>query len=496
MKMKWYLAAMLALLAIGHFGIEAPDNHALRVLFYVLAAYMAGYIFYHEYKRWQGEDPDGPPPKRAKDPPSALKEATWQPPEPKGTRYPPEKNAAASSPGVRGNPAVTKEIPERLVIQTLENILQETSPAVRSDITQRAQRAAKGDVDAMLAFGQGLMYGDAYLKRDVKMGIRWMGHAVAHGAADMLPILEWAQECDKQATLPRIARKPESYVSNVSAMDFLDSLIGLEKVKKQVKTFINRHNLEKLRHKNQLPSESSLNLNLVFTGNPGTGKTVVAQQLGNILAGAGLLKTGHMVEASGISLADRYVGGAAPKVEAAVRQALGGVLFIDEAYALISQVGQHGPQGSGAMEAITTLLTQMNQYKGKFMVIVAGYPDEMEAFLNFNPGLKSRFREILHFDNFSTDELVRIFMKHAEDRHYILTEGCRTVLEKIMHAAPGKYAKSFGNARFVGNLFEETLERVANRVAQAKDVTREDLMTITPFDINDAAEDFLRQHRR
>ena len=146
-------------------------------------------------------------------------------------------------------------------------------------------------------------------------------------------------------------------------------------------------------------------------------------------------------------------------------------------------------------DAIATLLLEMNRHKGRFMVIVAGYPEEMEDLLNFNPGFRSRFREKLHFPNFSMEELVQIFLRLTEDRHYTLTEGCRPVLEKVMNAAPGKYAKSFGNARFVGNLFEETLERVANRVAKMQNVSREDLVTITPFDINDAAEDLMRQHR-
>lgn len=487
----WYLAALLALLAISHF--ETPDNLALRQLFYVLCAYVVGYLVYRMSKRWLGSDDENEP----AEPPS-TKKAEFKPQAPQRSSYLPEKKLEPLSPSqpMQSNPAVQKEIPERLVVQTLENILSETPSAVRSDITQKARRAAQGDVEDMLAFGQGFMYGDDYLKRDVKIGIRWIGHAVAHGAVDMLPILKWAQECDRKFTLPTISRKPASYVSNRSAMDFLDSLIGLGNVKKQIKTFINRHKLERLRHKNQLPSESSLNLNLVFTGNPGTGKTVVAQRLGRILAGEGLLKSGHVVEASGVSLIDQYVGATTPKIDAAVQQALGGILFIDEAYALISHVGQRGPQSSSAMEGITALLMQMNQHKGEFMVIVAGYPDEMKELLNFNPGLKSRFRETLHFDNFNTEELVQIFLKNADDRQYILTEGCQTVLEKIMHAAPGKYAKSFGNARFVGNLFEETLERVANRVAQVANVTREDLMTITPFDINDAAEDFMRQHNR
>lgn len=367
---------------------------------------------------------------------------------------------------------------------------------IQNEITQRTHIAAKDHVETMLGFANGFIFGDMYLKRNLGLGIRWLGHAVAHGAEDMRLMLEWVQDCEEKRVLPKVSKKPASYASKAASMVLLDNLIGLENVKAQIKSLLNRQNLERLRTQNNLPSQTEFNLHLVFTGNPGTGKTALAQRLGDILADAWMLTLGHVVEVSGTDLIAEYIGSTAPKVEAAVKSALGGILFIDEAYALISHVGVNGRGSSASMIAITTLLTQMNKYKGQFMIIVAGYPEDMKNLMEFNPGFKSRFRETLHFPNFSSEELVQIYMKIAEEKHYILADGSKQVPEKIMHTAPGQHSKSFGNARFVGNLLEETLERVANRVAQKHEVTRDDLITITPFDINDAAKDFAAQSTR
>jgi len=472
MKIKWYLAALVGLFVLGNIVAADPDNSAFRVMLYTLGFALTSFIIYYylgHFFGWRGKSDDD------------------------------DDQATARSEKQENTPNPHQEISRQLIDRTRSHIHTYTPANVHTEITVKIRRAASGDVPLMLAFGRGFLFGDAYLRRDIKIAMEWLAHAARHDDKDAIFLLDWAVQEEKKGKVPEMPNKPPSYISTVapsSPTAQIEDMIGLENVKKQIKALLNRQSLEALRKKSGLPSESDINLHLVFTGNPGTGKTMVAQRLGAILADAGLLTTGHLVEASGVDLVDRYVGGTTPKVEAAVAKALGGILFIDEAYALISHVGSRGPESSAAMEGITALLMQMNKHKGRFMVIVAGYPEEMNGFLNFNPGLKSRFRETLHFDNFSTEELVQIFLKIAKDRHYILAEGSQTVLEKIMRAAPGKYAKSFGNARFVGNLFEETLERVANRVAKKKDVTREDLMTITPFDINDAAEDFMRQNKR
>lgn len=495
MQSKVILAALLGFFVLGNLVARNPDSAFIQLSFYVYAAISVGFIAHFYLTRWwygdRDEEEAPPPPADNATPP--RRRATWQP-VPLEHAPPPPAPAAP-------NPAIQKDIPDALIQLTLQNLKATTSAPVREEVTLRAYAAQKGDVQAMTDFGQAFLDGDDCMKRDLPLAARWMGHAVAHGAHGMRPLLEWVQHCIETNTLPPVTDKNKthikgrSYMSRASAQAELDALIGLNSVKAQVRSLINRRNLEKLRDQNQLPSDPDINLHLVFTGNPGTGKTVVAQLLGALLANAGILPRGQVVEVSGVNLVGEYIGTTGPKVEDAVKRAMGGILFIDEAYALIAHVGVHGPQRSASMDAITTLLLEMNKHKGKFMVIAAGYPDEMKHFLEFNPGLKSRFRETLHFDNFSAEELVQIYIKIANDKYYKLAEGCRPVLKKIMEDAPGKYARNFGNARFVANLFEETLERVADRVAQKTDVTREELMTITPFDISAAAEDFRRQHK-
>lgn len=498
MQAKTTLAVLLGFFVLGNLVARDPDNAYIRLAFYVYAAVSVGVISHYYLTRWWRGDADedegeAPIPPAVSVPP-ARRSPTWQP---VPLEHPPQAPAANAAP----NPAVQRDIPDELIQLTLQNFKATASTAVREEVAARAAAAKGGDVQAMTDFGHAFMDGDDCMKRDLPLAVRWMGHAVAHGAPDLRPLLEWVQHCVETNTIPPVTNKDKtyiksrSYMSRASAQAELDSLIGLASVKSQVRSLINRRNLEKLRHKNELPSDPEFNLHLVFTGNPGTGKTIVAQLLGALLANAGILPRGQVVEVSGANLVGEYIGTTGPKVEEAVKRAMGGILFIDEAYALISHIGVNGPQSSASASAITTLLLEMNKHKGKFMVIAAGYPDEMKHFLEFNPGLKSRFRETLHFENFSPEELVQIYIKIANDKYYKLAEGCRQVLKKIMEDAPGKYARNFGNARFVANLFEETLERVADRIAQKPDVTREELMTITPFDISAAAEDFRRQHK-
>lgn len=294
---------------------------------------------------------------------------------------------------------------------------------------------------------------------------------------------------------PTPAAEAPPVMSAQEAQARLAGLVGLESVKAQIETLINRHKFDRLREGQGLSTQAA-NLHLVFTGNPGTGKTTVARILGAILHGAGVLPKGHVVEVSDYDLIGRYVGEATPRIEACVKQAMGGILFIDEAYNMLTNVGNAGVQHSGAMNGITSLLQQMEMHAGKFMVIAAGYPEQMQDFLSFNPGLKSRFREVLHFENFSGAELVDIYTRLARQKEFVLSDGCDAVLSNIMQSAPAYYAKHFGNARFVNNLFEETLERVANRVVRMDAPTREDLMQITAFDIQSAAEDFRQQDMR
>jgi hypothetical protein len=484
MVAAFYIIGFFALIVVGYFTAENPDSVGWRAMLYTLGFLMTAVLVYKylgQYFGWHdGEEEEDIP---------TTKNAVL-----KSTKKPPPAEEPASPPIVV-TPLTSAEIAS-LMPRTLAEIQADTPPEIRAEITEKIRRAQTDDPEMACNFGRAVLFGEAYLKVNMELATAWLSHAAAQNVYGADFLLDWARDSIVKGKPPIMPNKPMSYVSTAAPLSLIDNMIGLESVKKQIKSLLNRRLLEEMRKKNNLPSLDSFNLNLVFTGNPGTGKTMVAQRIGAILAAAHILKTGHIVEVSGADMVGEYIGTTAPKIEAAVKNAIGGILFIDEAYALISHVGQRGPENSASMTALTTLLMQMDKHRGKFMVIVAGYPDEMKNFLNFNPGLKSRFREVLHFPNFSTEELVQIFEKIAVNRHYILAEGSKTVLEKIMHAAPGKYAKSFGNARFVSNLFEETLERVANRVAQKQNPSRDDLMTITPFDINDAAEDFAQQNNR
>lgn len=290
--------------------------------------------------------------------------------------------------------------------------------------------------------------------------------------------------------IPPTPPRPE--ISATDAQQQLDALIGLAGAKQQVKTLINRQRLDSLRRQQGLPA-TEMTLHLVFTGNPGTGKTTVARLLGAILREAGLLEKGHVIEVSNHDLIGEWIGTSSPRVAAKVKEAMGGILFIDEAYNLMTAIGIGGVSGSSSMAAITTLVQEMENNKGNFMVIAAGYPKEMQEFINFNPGLQSRFRETIHFDDFTDEELAQVFAGFADKNKYTLAEGAREMLVKVMHDAPARFAKTFGNARYVRNVFEETLERVANRIASIPSPTLSDLTTITAFDIKSAAEEFARQ---
>ena len=259
----------------------------------------------------------------------------------------------------------------------------------------------------------------------------------------------------------------------------LDGYIGLENVKEEVRSLINLVRVHQMREENGLPN-TDLSLHMVFSGNPGTGKTTIARLMARIYHSLGILSKGQLVEVDRSGLVAGYVGQTALKAGKVIESAMGGVLFIDEAYALNS-----GTQNDFGQEAIDTILKAMEDHRDDLVVIVAGYVDLMEAFIHSNPGLESRFNRFLHFEDYTLDEMMGIFAMQCE-------KGCYT-LEADAESAVRAYIQeendsgiSFGNGRGVRNLFEKILVQQANRLAAMETVTKEDLMKITAADVQAA----------
>ncbi len=253
----------------------------------------------------------------------------------------------------------------------------------------------------------------------------------------------------------------------------LNELVGLEKVKKTLHELVD---YMQLRKKSDDLDLKNVNLHMVFLGNPGTGKTTVARIIVGILYNLGYIKQNKLIEVSSKDLVAEYVGQTAPKTMAVVERALGGILFVDEAYALASV----GNQNSYNDEAIATLIKAMEDYRDNLVVIFAGYTKEMQAFLDSNSGIVSRIGYTLEFDDYTEDELVKIFEGMMKKAGFIVKDEAIVKLREIIKEH--KDDKNFGNARFVRNVYEKSIVKHASNV---KDKKRRDILrTITKEDIS------------
>jgi len=259
----------------------------------------------------------------------------------------------------------------------------------------------------------------------------------------------------------------------------LNSYIGLDEVKKEVKNLINMATVYKLRQDNNLPNPD-MSLHLVFSGNPGTGKTMIARFMARVYHSLGLLSVGKLIEVDRSGLVAGYIGQTAIKTAKVLESAKGSVLFIDEAYTLTSKT-----DNDFGFEAVDTILKAMEDNRDDLVVIVAGYIDLMEEFIDSNPGLRSRFNKYIDFADYTADEMMGIFKMNCSKSFYVLDTDAEAEVKEYLTAV-SEAAGEFGNARGVRNTFEKILTEQANRIAEMETVSRDDLMKITKSDVTKA----------
>ena len=265
----------------------------------------------------------------------------------------------------------------------------------------------------------------------------------------------------------------------------LDSLVGLEKVKKDVHSLLNFIKVAKIRKEKGL-KVPTISYHLVFTGNPGTGKTTIARLVAQLYYKMGILAKGQLVETDRSALVAGYLGQTAIKTQKVIQEALGGVLFIDEAYSLAGE-----GEDSYGKEAIETLLKGMEDHRDDLVVIVAGYDELMHKFIDSNPGLRSRFNKYFHFPDYEGDDLLKIFERFCSSNGYCISDEVSAKLLEQFHAMYENRQEHFGNARTVRNIFETAICCQADRIATLPEMSEEDLIVLTESDIQQAVEEEL-----
>ena len=390
--------------------------------------------------------------------------------------YPEEmKKFLRSNPGLNSRFAQIVEFddysPEEL--QTiLCNMAQKEGYVLPEDAAQRAGvLIQKGKAAGGRDFGNGRFVRNMYESAIRKMATRMMEQEVT--SPEQLTTFK-----PEDFALPESLRKavPEQESTVEELLEELDSYIGLTEVKEQVRKTVALVKVNQLRTQRGIPPLST-SMHMVFTGNPGTGKTTVARLVGRIYKALGVLPSGHLVEVGREDLVGRYIGETAQKTREVLDSALGGVLFIDEAYALFQSISQDYGQ-----EAIDTILRYMENNRDKLVVIVAGYPKEMERFIGSNPGLQSRFTHTIRFENYTVDELMAILELNCAQNGYQMTQAAKTKAAAILAQEMSQNSSNFGNGRVVRNLFEAAVMEQNSRISALAQPTDEELNTLTEMD--------------
>ena len=348
-------------------------------------------------------------------------------------------------------------------------------------IDQIFDRAKHGDVTAQALVGQLFLEGK-YIQANRDNAIGWLRNAAQ---CNCLYARDLLNDILSQSFNPNEQRQDgQSFQSNNipstdnhDYMTDLNELIGLSSVKQELESLRNLIKIQKVRAENGLPN-TNMSYHMVFTGNPGTGKTTVARIVAGIYKEIGILKKGQLVETDRSGLVAEYVGQTAPKTNAKIDEAMDGVLFIDEAYTLVGEGNDYGA------EAIATLLKRMEDNRNRLVVILAGYTNEIKEFIESNPGLQSRFNRYIQFEDYNADELVLILKSLLKKSHYKIKRDAFEWISEYIRTKVMLKDENFGNARFIRNTFEKIVQFQADRLARQNEISNNDLMIITIDDVN------------